>query len=31
MNLTALLVDDELPILENLSFILPWKTWALKL
>lgn len=25
MNLTALLVDDELPILENLSFILPWK------
>ncbi|UPK42084.1 response regulator [Paenibacillus pabuli] len=25
MNLTALLVDDELPILENLSFILPWE------
>ncbi|MFC9710083.1 response regulator [Paenibacillus sp. NPDC056933] len=30
MNLTALLVDDELPILENLSFILPWEEMGIE-
>ncbi|MDK8192418.1 response regulator [Paenibacillus sp. UMB7766-LJ446] len=31
MNLTALLVDDELPILENLSFILPWEDMGIEI
>ncbi|WP_458463673.1 response regulator, partial [Paenibacillus sp.] len=31
MNLTALLVDDELPILENLSYILPWEEMGIEI
>lgn len=31
MNLTALLVDDELPILENLSCILPWEEMGIEI
>ncbi|MFS0871431.1 response regulator transcription factor [Paenibacillus xylanilyticus] len=31
MNLTAMLVDDELPILENLSLILPWEDMGIEI
>jgi len=31
MNLTAMLVDDELPILENLNYILPWEEMGIEI
>ncbi|WP_458123179.1 response regulator transcription factor [Paenibacillus sp. Z3-2] len=31
MNLTAMLIDDELPILENLSYILPWEEMGIEI
>ncbi|WP_433707121.1 response regulator transcription factor [Paenibacillus illinoisensis] len=31
MNLTAMIVDDELPILENLRLILPWEDMGIEI